>query len=207
MRDLPFVPRAEVVFIAEISDKQLERVADEHLVPDHLLNSKGPDRLYARLVAPLARFYFATESILVAAARQDVIKEICQQVQKFPSNESLMALTDMPTEFSWRVVMQDIEINLLRFAAQAYVKAKKVDQAEELIVEDEEIMGGLPCFAGTRIPISVVLGTLDNGMSLEYVTKHYSFLTNAHVAAARIYAQVHQRRERSSRLHNMLGQL
>jgi uncharacterized protein (DUF433 family) len=206
MRTLPFVTHAEAVFIAGISGRQLDRIADEHLVPDDLLDLNGPTRRYARLVAPFARFYFETEPTLVAAARRDVVSELFRRVQELRAPEPIWALTVMPIEFNWKVGKPGIEIDLLRFVAEAYVNAKKVDEAEALVVEDALVMGGLPCFAGTRVPISNVLGAIDEGMALDDVREDYVFLTEAHVAAARVYAQVHPRRGRPRRLRDVLEQ-
>jgi len=194
------------VFIAGISDRQLNRVVEEQLVPDDLLDLKGPTRRYARLVAPFARFYFETELTLVAAARREVVKELFRRVQEVRTSESIWALTEMPAEFNWKVSKPGIEIDLFRFFAQAYVNAKKVDEAEALVVEDADVMGGLPCFAGTRVPISNALGALDDGMALDQVREDYPFLTEAHVAAARVYVEVHPRRGRPRRLRDALGQ-
>ena len=206
MRTLPFVPHAEAMFIAGISGRQLDRVVDEHLVPDDMLSLRGPTRLYARLVAPFARFYFETEPTLVAAARRAVVSELFSRVQAVQACESILALSDIPAELNWKVAIQGIEIDLLRFIAQAYVNAKKVDEAESLVIEDPEVMGGLPCFAGTRVPITSVLGALDEGMTLAQLREDYSFLTVSHVSAARVYAEVHPRRGRQRRLRDMLGQ-
>ena len=198
MRTLPFVPHAEAMFIAGISGRQLDRIVDEHLVPDDMLSLRGPTRLYARLVAPFARFYFETEPTLVAAARRTVVSELFRRVQALQACESILALSDMPAELNWKEAIQGIEIDLLRFIAQAYVNAKKVD-------EDPEVMGGLPCFAGTRVPVGIVLGALAEGITLDQLLEDYSFLTDAHVAAARVYAEVHPRRGRQRRLRDALG--
>lgn len=205
MRTLPFVPHAEAVFIAGISGRQLDRIVDEHLVPDELLDLTGPTRRYARLVAPFARFYFETESTLVAAARRDVLRVLFRRVQEVRAPESIWALTEMPSEFNWKVDKPGIEIDLFRFIAEAYVNAKKVDEAEALVVEDGEVLGGLPCFAGTRVPISSVLGAVDEGVTLEELREDYAFLTEAHIVAARVYAEVHPRRGRPRRLRDVLG--
>lgn len=55
------------------------------------------------------------------------------------------------------------------------------------VAEDPDILSGVPCFAGTRVPVDIVLAFLDKGMSLTEVRKHYAFVTPAHVAAARAY--------------------
>ena len=63
------------------------------------------------------------------------------------------------------------------------------DQWNELVVVNPTVMGGMPVFAGTRVPIETVLSSLDVGMDLEELRSSYPFLTPAHVEAARTYAQ------------------
>jgi uncharacterized protein (DUF433 family) len=60
---------------------------------------------------------------------------------------------------------------------------------ERLIAQDLEIMGGVPCFAGTRVPVKTVLDCLDSGAMFEEVLKAYPFLTAPHVEAARAFAK------------------
>jgi uncharacterized protein (DUF433 family) len=59
------------------------------------------------------------------------------------------------------------------------------------VTRDSSVMGGAPCFAGTRVPVGTVLGSLDEGYSLEELRNHYPFLTPAHVEAARAFASEH----------------
>lgn len=56
-----------------------------------------------------------------------------------------------------------------------------------LIAEDPAILGGVPCFAGTRVPIEHVLASLDKGVSLELLQSSWPFLTEAHIQEARRY--------------------
>jgi uncharacterized protein (DUF433 family) len=57
-----------------------------------------------------------------------------------------------------------------------------------LIGSYPEIMGGAVCFAGTRVPVKIVLGALEAGDSFEQLQLAYPFLTQAHVDAAREFA-------------------
>jgi uncharacterized protein (DUF433 family) len=63
-----------------------------------------------------------------------------------------------------------------------------------LVTENPDIMEGRPCFAGTRVPIDIVLASLDAGKSLAEVREAYAFVTEAHVAAARNYEANRPRR-------------
>lgn len=79
-------------------------------------------------------------------------------------------------------------------AAGLYDHSERHDESGvRYVAEDPDVMGGAPCFAGTRVPIDNVLASLDKGMSLEEVRKHYPFVTSAHVAAARVYVATHTR--------------
>ncbi len=76
---------------------------------------------------------------------------------------------------------------------ESLLQAQEVTAGAALVSEDPEVMGGLPCFAGTRVPIDTVLASLDEGLALEEVCKSYPFITEGHVSAARAYAACHPR--------------
>jgi uncharacterized protein (DUF433 family) len=61
----------------------------------------------------------------------------------------------------------------------------------DLVSTDPGVMGDMPCFTGTRVPIGNVLGSLDEGMTLAEVRQHYAFVTQAHVDAAMAYVLEH----------------
>jgi uncharacterized protein (DUF433 family) len=197
---LALVPTAEAVFIAGLSDHQMNRVVDEHLVPDVLVGQKGSARLFTRLCAAFARFYFDTEEILIAGARRQVLDEITSRVTRLPGKEAVLALAQVPPELSWKVARCAVEIDVAQYVSTALVRAREVDQAEALITTDAQVMGGAPIFAGTRVPIDTVLPSLDVGVDLPRLQASFPFLTQAHVGAVRVYAEVHLRRGRPRRL-------
>jgi uncharacterized protein (DUF433 family) len=53
---------------------------------------------------------------------------------------------------------------------------------------DHRIMGGVPCIAGTRIPVATVVGLLGQGCSIDDVLADYSTLTREDVLAALQFA-------------------
>lgn len=56
-----------------------------------------------------------------------------------------------------------------------------------VVQADPEVMGGLACFAGTRVPASMVIGMVDSGTPWSQLVADYPFLTQDHIAAARSY--------------------
>ena len=57
-----------------------------------------------------------------------------------------------------------------------------------LIKADPQIMHGVTCFAGTRIPVSVVLDNLADGETPERILDQYPSIRREHLAAAIAYA-------------------
>jgi uncharacterized protein (DUF433 family) len=58
----------------------------------------------------------------------------------------------------------------------------------EFIRVDPQVMHGTACFAGTRVPVSVVLDNLAAGETPERILDQYPTLRREHVPAALAYA-------------------
>jgi uncharacterized protein (DUF433 family) len=56
------------------------------------------------------------------------------------------------------------------------------------IVVDHRIMGGVPCVAGTRIPVASVVGLVANGLSVDDIRAEYPQLAAEDVQACLAYA-------------------
>jgi len=56
------------------------------------------------------------------------------------------------------------------------------------ISSDPKIMHGTACFHGTRIPVSVVLDNLADGLSPDEILQQYPSLNRSHISAAISYA-------------------
>ena len=48
---------------------------------------------------------------------------------------------------------------------------------------DPEILGGEPCFNGTRVPLETVVDNLAAGISVERILRNYPSLTQEHIDA------------------------
>ena len=56
------------------------------------------------------------------------------------------------------------------------------------ITVDHQIMGGVPCVAGTRIPVTTVVGLIADGLTADEILTEYPQLTLADVQACLGYA-------------------
>lgn len=53
----------------------------------------------------------------------------------------------------------------------------------ELITADPEVMGGVPCFRGTRVPVAVLFENLADGMTLDEILAAWPTLDRDDVLA------------------------
>ena len=58
----------------------------------------------------------------------------------------------------------------------------------ERITFDPNVMGGRACIRGMRVPVSLVLNLVANGMSTEEITEEYPYLESEDVNQALRYA-------------------
>ena len=64
----------------------------------------------------------------------------------------------------------------------------KKEEVMKFIKSDPEIMHGVPCIKGTRIPVSQVPGMLADGMTIKQILKEYPSLTEESIRAALKYS-------------------
>jgi uncharacterized protein (DUF433 family) len=64
-------------------------------------------------------------------------------------------------------------------------------EAQPTVVTDPEILSGTPVFAGSRVPIDMVLACVDAGNDTARIRRAYPFVTDEHITAARAYKASH----------------
>jgi uncharacterized protein (DUF433 family) len=74
-----------------------------------------------------------------------------------------------------------------RSTRQTLVQIAEELRAGSLVWVDPERMNGAPCFTGTRVTIAQILADVDIGTPLSELQRHWPFLTEAHIQAAREY--------------------
>jgi uncharacterized protein (DUF433 family) len=191
-----FVPTAEAAYIAELSDRDMNRVFDEHLVPEQLVQS-GPGRRFARLASAFARFYFSTDSIFAAALRRNVVTELTQRVVAMRNKDRILSLQGALSKSTWLVhISHGQTVDVSPFVESATQRARAVDRAEAAVETSIDVMDGTPVFKGTRVPVDVVTASLDKGIPFERIRASYEFLTPELAEAAKVYQLVHPRRGR-----------
>lgn len=74
-----------------------------------------------------------------------------------------------------------------------------LETAKQTIAVDKEVLGGAPCFKGTRIAVHDIADMLANGDDISAVLAAYPALNDRQVAAAEIFAKAYPRRGRPRR--------
>src|SRR5689334_4877596 len=72
-------------------------------------------------------------------------------------------------------------------------------RAERLAASDTDLLGGVPVFRGTRIPIHTIADLLKQGETPEQLRNGYPRLTDKMIRLAPIYAGAHPLRGRPRR--------
>ena len=58
---------------------------------------------------------------------------------------------------------------------------------EHLVSIDPEIVGGEPCFTGTRVPLETVVDNLAGGITVERILRNYRTLRPEHIEAVLLW--------------------
>jgi uncharacterized protein (DUF433 family) len=198
------IPCAEAAFIAGLTDKEIHRVVDDGVLPEALYE-RTDGRRFARIAGAFARFYFETSEQLTKAMRREVIATLTQRLLQRADHDAMFALSLPVSEVDWRVNVPFMSVLLEDVVTQTQQRAGRVARANSHIAEDPDVMGGLPVFIGTRVPIETVVSSRATGVSDERLLAAYPFLTPEAMEDAEIYLQVHPRRGRPRKLGGVDG--
>ncbi len=90
-------------------------------------------------------------------------------------------------------------LDLERLAADSLRKAERYRKARDRYIKsDEDILGGTPVIAGTRLTVYAILGRLQDGDSIDALVEDYPEIPREAFEAAEIYAKSHPLRGRPS---------
>ena len=182
----------EAAVAAGVSLPQVNRVIDERILPDDWY-STSPTRTVRTDACLLISFYFETADWLTASARLQTIRN---------------AVAHGHTWEQWKNYAVDDHFLTVRFAdlwKSVDGRLRKLMAAEEMVVEDPEILSGTAVIRGTRVPVQIVAALFDAGTPMERILKSYPSLTELQVELASIYAKAVPQRGRPKRKEDPAG--
>ena len=113
---------------------------------------------------------YVTADVLTPAARRRAVLSVLKEPSK-PVRERAVTVEVDEIEAELQEGLQDL----------AEVKA--------MVATDPEIMGGTPCFAGTRIPVHEIADMVANGDTPAAIAKAYSTLDERRIRLIRFPAE------------------
>ena len=167
----------EASCITGVPLKQVHRIIDAGLLGDAAESRNGVRVvLGAGLIGLKLAYQLGT--VLTPEGRRRLIRRLLDE----PTAE---ALHDEPLSVDVRVMAEAVHRRIALLA-----------QAKRMVETDDGVLGGTPCFKGTRIPIHDIAAMLANGDSVAALQAAYPRLTEAQISAAPIYTQAYPRRGR-----------
>lgn len=188
MRAAHAISRTEAAFMAGATVQEIDRVfADEVLAP--ALTDDGSTQGLVPLVAPLSSFCLATCGDLTPTAQARVIRTLSERAQARQDSELFLGLHAQlgSIDFDWTVVWACITVDVWPFVAESLERAAQLAQARRVILSDPKVMGGMPCFSGSRLPVANLLALKRDGLRFAVLKAAYPFLTEELVKAAEVF--------------------
>jgi uncharacterized protein (DUF433 family) len=202
-RALAAASAAEIAFIAGLTDREINRLVDEDVLRAPLVQ-RTDGRRFAPLTAPFATFWFSASDNLTRAARINVIETLTQRLLDQPDFDVILTLSVQALrDFDWCVQLDALTVELTQYVEAASRRAGRVSEASRHIVEDPQVLGGAPCFVGTRVPVANVLAACQQGLPFDELQAAWPFLTPQLLEDADIYMKAHPRPGRPRRLDEL----
>ena len=188
---LELVSTATAAFLADLTARQMQRVVDEDIISAPLVKRDG-GRSFAKMTSALAKFYFSTNEVFTRDARRSVIQIIVTRIGHRKDADALFSLEGALNEVDWNVnLAAEVHVEFAPFVNEAKERGLLVERAEASIIEDPDILGGVPVFKGTRVPASTVVASKRAGFEMDQLRAAYPFLTPTLVEDAEIYLRIH----------------
>jgi uncharacterized protein (DUF433 family) len=167
---------SEAAVVAGVSIPQIHRIIDEKILPEDLYSTEQM-RTFVVDACVLISFYFETAESLTASARLRAIRN---------------ALVHCSSWDAWKDCSFEehfISVHFLDIWKGVDDRLHKLWKAREAVTQDPEILGGIPVFKGTRVPVYDIAALVDAGTSTERILKSYPSLKDWQVELAPIYAR------------------
>lgn len=179
----------EAAIAAGVTVAKINRMIDKRILPKKLYKT-SQNRMVRKDACLWIAFYFETEEVLTAAARVKAMRSATAQ------NHSWTELRHCKFEES-----RAVQVLLSSIWEDVDRRLSQLREAQEIVVEDPEILSGIPVIRGTRIPVHDVASLVDAGTPLQELLEIYPKLTPSLIELASIYAKANPQRGRPARRH------
>src|ERR1700722_1791723 len=151
----------EAAMAAGVTVADINRAIDRKILPKKPY-SITESRTIRKDACLWIAFYFETADCLTSAARVKTIQD------GFGRCKSWLELKNCRVEES-----RTVEVSLDRIWIDVDRRLNQLKDAQEMVVEDPEILSGIPVIKGTRIPVYDVAGLVDSNTPIQELLEIY----------------------------------
>lgn len=172
----------EAAVVSRVPLKQVHRIIDAGLLASTVETSRGTRMIGGAGLLAL-KLAYVTADVLKPEARRQAVTYVLEGSADRPAIRVQAAVT----------------VEVSRIEAELNEGLAELEAAKRMVATDPDILGGTPCFAGTRIPVHDVADMLGNGDTVEALLRAYPALDAQRVRLAPVYAAAYPRRGRPKR--------
>lgn len=178
---------SEAAIAAGVTVAKINRMIDKRILPK-MLYKTSQNRTVRKDACLWIAFYFETEDVLTSGARVKAMQNAMAH------NHSWTELRHCKFEES-----RTVQVLLSSIWDDVDRRLSELRKAQELVIEDPEVLRGTPVIRGTRIPVYDVASLVDAGTQLEELQEIYPKLTRSQIELAAMYAKANPQRGRPRR--------
>jgi len=177
MIDTDLLTPAEAAVIAEMTVRQVNKLIDEEL-PARAVRRRSGRRLVTASGAACLMARKDITRVLGADARRRLFRVICEG----------------PSEAAYLSAFLSVDVNAVYGKTRESIS--RLHRIQALALSDPEVLGGRPCFKGTRIPVAQIAELLVQGADADELLEDYPSLTREMIEAAPTLAKAYPARGR-----------
>ncbi|MEO9336778.1 DUF433 domain-containing protein [Mesorhizobium sp. SB112] len=181
---------SEAAVVSRVSLRDVNRVIDEHILPDAFVSLDNGRYVLAGACSLIA-FYFESAKRLTSEERLSAIRTAEPRLTRSRALPWAALLRE-----DWTVRDEFLTIDLLPFMKGASERLDDLAAAREMVTTSPGILGGTPVFQGTRVPVYDVAASVAAGHSMERILAAWPSLDVRKVRLATIYAEANPLRGR-----------
>ena len=181
---------SEAAVVSRVSLRDINRVIDEHILPDAFVSLDNGRYVLAGACSLIA-FYFESARRLTSEERLSAIRTAEPRLARSRALPWAALLRE-----DWTVRDDFLTIDLLPFMKGASERLDDLAAAREMVTTSPDILGGTPVICGSRVPVYDVAASVAAGLSTDRILAAWPSLDAEKVRLASIYAEANPLRGR-----------
>lgn len=178
---------SEAAIAAGVTVAKVNRLIDKRILPK-LLYKASENRTVRKEACLWVAFYYETEDVLTSSARIKAMRSVLAHKHSWDELRQCKFEESRTVQVVLSSIWDDVERRLSQLRA-----------AQDLVIEDPEILRGIPVIRGTRIPVYDVASLVDAGTPFAELREIYPKLRPSQIELASVYAKATPLRGRPRR--------